>query len=61
MHEYPWLGYTCDEPLRENMVIAIEPKLWHKGEYYLRLEELVLVTKTGAEFLTNFDREQFVL
>jgi len=61
VHEYPWLGPDFDEVLRENMVIAIEPKLWLPGEYYLRLEELVLVGKKQSEFLTNFDRELFVL
>jgi Xaa-Pro aminopeptidase len=61
VHEHPWLGPRCDEVLRENMVLAVEPKLWHPGEYYLRLEELVLVTKSGGEFLTNFDRNLFVL
>ena len=61
VHEHPWLGPHGDEVLRENMVLAVEPKLWHPGEYYLRLEELVLVTRSGGEFLTNFDRDLFVL
>jgi Xaa-Pro aminopeptidase len=43
------------------MVMAIEPKLWHAGEYYLRVEDIVLVGKKKTEFLTNFDRELFQL
>ena len=61
VHENPWLQPDSEEPLRAGMVMCIEPKLWLPGEYYLRLEEMVHVTKTGAEFLTNFDRELFEL
>ncbi|MFC2106092.1 M24 family metallopeptidase [Candidatus Bipolaricaulota bacterium] len=61
VHENPWLMPQSEEPLRAGMVMCIEPKLWLPGEYYLRLEEMVHVTETGAEFLTNFDRELFEL
>jgi len=61
VHENPWLRPDVEEPLRAGMVMCIEPKLWLPGEYYLRLEEMVHVTKTGAEFLTTFDRELFEL
>jgi len=61
VHENPWLRPDFEEPLRAGMVMCIEPKLWLPGEYYLRLEEMVHITETGAEFLTNFDRELFVL
>jgi Xaa-Pro dipeptidase len=61
VHEPPWLSPDYDEVLHENMVIAIEPKLWHAGEYYLRAEDIVLVGKNKTTFLTNFDRELFQL
>jgi Xaa-Pro dipeptidase len=61
VHENPWLRPNSNEPLRAGMVMCIEPKLWLPGEYYFRLEEMVHVTETGAEFLTNFDRELFEL
>ncbi len=61
VHENPWLRPDVDEPLRAGMVMCIEPKLWLPGEYYLRLEEMVHVTKSGTEFLTTFDRELFEL
>jgi Xaa-Pro aminopeptidase len=61
VHENPWLRPDSNEPLRAGMVMCIEPKLWVPGEYYFRLEEMVHVTETGAEFLTNFDRELFEL
>ncbi len=61
VHESPWLGPASDFVLREGMTIAIEPKLWVPGEYYLRLEEIVLIGKTSSEFLTNFARSLFEL
>jgi Xaa-Pro aminopeptidase len=61
VHENPWLRPGNEEPLREGMVMCLEPKLWHPGEYYFRLEEMVLVGRDGAEFLTHFDRGLFRL
>jgi len=61
VHEPPWLSPAYDEILREGMVIALEPKVWHAGEYYLRVEDIVLVGSRKTEFLTNFDRELFQL
>jgi Xaa-Pro aminopeptidase len=61
VHEPPWLSPDYDEVLHENMVIALEPKLWHPGEYYLRVEDIVLVGKSKTTFLTSFDRELFQL
>ena len=61
VHEYPWLTPESSESLREGMIMALEPKLWHAGEYYLRVEDLVLVGADSSEFLTNFDRDLFQL
>ena len=61
VHEYPWLTPECNEPLRAGMVMALEPKLWHAGQYYLRVEDMVLVGPDSTEFLTAFDRELFQL
>jgi Xaa-Pro aminopeptidase len=43
------------------MVMALEPKLWNAGEYYLRVEDIVLVGPNKTEFLTAFDWELFQL
>jgi Xaa-Pro aminopeptidase len=43
------------------MVIAVEPKLWKSGNYYFRVEDIVLVGKKKTEFLTKFDRDIFQL
>jgi Xaa-Pro aminopeptidase len=61
VHEEPWLRPDCDRPILPGTVFAIEPKLWHTGQYYLRVEDMVLVGPEGAELLTCADRELFEL
>lgn len=61
VHEPPWLDPNNANLLRGNMVLAIEPKLWNSGQYYFRVEDIVLVGKRKTEFLTNFDRDIFQL
>ena len=61
VHEHPWINPACTDPLAANMVFALEPKLWRPGEYYLRVEDVVLVGETRTEFLTRFDRDLFQL
>jgi len=59
VHEDPWLKPSTNQELVDNMVFCMEPKLWHSGEYYLRVEDMVLIKNGKAESLTTYDREQF--
>ncbi|UCH57034.1 MAG: aminopeptidase P family protein, partial [Candidatus Bathyarchaeota archaeon] len=61
VHEPPWLKPGNEHLLQAGMVMCLEPKLWRAGEYYLRVEDMVLIHKDRAEFLTNFNREFFQL
>jgi Xaa-Pro aminopeptidase len=61
VHEDPWLRPDQRQELVDGMVFCIEPKLWHKGEYYLRVEDMVLIKNGKAESLTTYDRELFQL
>ncbi len=61
VHEDPWFRPENSHELVDGMVFCLEPKLWHKGEYYLRVEDMVLIKNGGAEFLTKYDRERFKL
>lgn len=61
LHEKPWLRPGCDVVLQPGMVMCLEPKLWLPGEYYIRVEDMVLITEEGAESLTVFDRRLFEL
>lgn len=61
VHEDPWLKPDEEQELLDGMVFCVEPKLWHKGEYYLRVEDMILIKNGKAESLTKFDRELFQL
>jgi Xaa-Pro aminopeptidase len=61
VHEDPWLKPGQNQELVDGMVFCIEPKLWHKGEYYLRVEDMILMKNGKAETITSFDRELFQL
>lgn len=54
VHEAPSLGLAGREPLIPGDVIAIEPGLWDSRVGGVTFEDLVLVTETGREVLTDF-------
>lgn len=54
LHEEPGLGLTGRQPLVAGDVIAVEPGLYRSGFGGCRLEDLLLITETGAEKLTSF-------
>jgi len=60
-HEAPWLNYHSEGILRPGMTFCSEPKIYNQGDCFMRVEDVILVTETGARFLTNFDRDLFVL
>ncbi|MGD0802631.1 MAG: Xaa-Pro peptidase family protein [Candidatus Bathyarchaeia archaeon] len=59
VHEDPWLKPDATQLLVEGMVFCLEPKLWSKGEYYLRVEDMILISNGKAEFLTTSSRDHF--
>jgi len=62
VHERPWLRDDEDEAVfQPGMVFCLEPKIWWPGRCYLRCEDMVLVTETGCESLTKYDRGHFEL
>lgn len=58
-HEFPMLNRQTDFILKPGMIFCSEPKMMFESECYMRVEDMILVTETGAEFLTTFDRTLF--
>ncbi|HEX6020570.1 MAG TPA: Xaa-Pro peptidase family protein [Solirubrobacter sp.] len=56
VHERPHLG-RLSEPLLDGDVITVEPGCYRRGFGGCRLEDLVVVTATGYEILTDFPYE----
>jgi Xaa-Pro aminopeptidase len=52
LHEDPYISRYHDQELQPGMVLAIEPMCFANGEGY-QLEEVVAVTETGAELITD--------
>ncbi len=57
VHEAPRISLSNETILVENMVFTVEPGVYFPGEYGIRCEEMVLVTKKGCEVLSvNHDQ-----
>lgn len=61
VHEMPSLGPGHDTVLEPNMVFAVEPGIYDFDIGGFRMEDIVLVTESGAEYLSNCERELTVV
>jgi len=57
VHEAPRLARTTEERLGEAAVVTVEPGIYLEGWGGVRIEDDVVLRATGAELLTEFDRE----
>ena len=56
-----YFGTATDSYLKENMVITDEPGIYIAGNFGIRIEDTVLVTKQGALVLTESNKECIIL
>jgi Xaa-Pro aminopeptidase len=57
VHEGPRLNAATETPLRPGMVVTVEPGVYIEGWGGVRIEDDVLVTRSGCEVLTSVPKE----
>ena len=61
IHEDPYIMRGNHELLTPGMVFTVEPGLYELSEFGVRIEDDVLITETGSEALTRFDKTLTVI
>jgi Xaa-Pro dipeptidase len=56
-HEPPDNSSVCKIIAEPGMVFSVEPGIYLKDRLGVRIEDLVLVTKTGCEVLNHYTKE----
>ena len=61
IHEMPRIAARQREPLLPGMIITIEPGVYIPNSGGVRIEDMVLVTNTGCEVLTQTSKELLLI
>jgi len=60
-HEEPYIVAGNIEPLEPGMTFSVEPGIYRRGRFGMRIEDIVVVTSDGVERLNNAPRNPVVL
>lgn len=61
VHEYGDVSAAFDMEVKEGMIFSIEPGIYIQGQFGVRIEDLVLVTKNGCEVLNHYSKNLKVI
>lgn len=61
VHEQPRFSPLYTLPVTEGAVMTVEPGIYLRDEFGVRIEDMVVVTKTGCDNLTRSPKELIVL
>lgn len=57
VHESPSFAPGCNDDIQPGMILTVEPGVYLPGRIGVRIEDVVLVTHTGCEVLSQSPRE----
>ncbi len=60
-HEEPYIRGDNEQKLSPGMTFTIEPGIYLPGQNGVRIEDNILITKDGADSLTDFPRELLII
>ncbi|MGI6664230.1 MAG: M24 family metallopeptidase [Christensenellaceae bacterium] len=61
IHEAPWISANSENVLVPGMVFTIEPGIYLPGKGGVRIEDMVVLTKTGVENFYTVTKERIIL
>ena len=61
IHEEPVISSRIENVLKENMVVTDEPGIYIAGQFGVRIEDTVLITKGGCETLTKSPKKYTII
>ena len=61
IHEPPYISYSSDILLKENMIVTNEPGIYIPGKFGVRIEDTVQITKFGCISLTKSEKNYIII
>ena len=61
IHEMPFINGKNDNTFKTNMVVTNEPGIYVPGQFGVRIEDTVLITKSGCINLTKSDKNYIIV
>lgn len=61
IHEFPNLSPRSSESLKTGDVVTVEPGIYIKGRFGIRIEDMVIVRENGYRNFTEFDKGLIIL